>query len=293
MKYRKNFCRSVSSLLWIVWTVSLLAGWAPVRAQRVDTVSVYSPSMDKQVKNLVILPEGYEADPARRYPVVYLLHGYNNRYDSWLRKTKPELPRTATAYGTIVVCPDGCVDSLYRTIRSRCGRAITGYSMGGHGALWLAFRHPDVFGACGSMSGGVDIRPFPNNWKISEQLGPYSENPRLWDEHTVIEQLYRVVPFTDRNREVASKEARPVDYSLQPGQLAIVIDCGTEDYFFEVNRQLHERMLYRHISHEYIVRPGGHTHDYWREAVEYHMLFFRRFFDSQEREDVLAGAGRP
>ena len=319
MKYRKNFCRSVSSLLWIVWTVSLLAGWAPVRAQRVDTVSVYSPSMDKQVKNLVILPEGYEADPARRYPVVYLLHGYNNRYDSWLRKTKPELPRTATAYGTIIVCPDGasswywdspvdprsryetyvsaelvsCVDSLYRTVRSRCGRAITGYSMGGHGALWLAFRHPDVFGACGSMSGGVDIRPFPNNWKISEQLGPYSENPHLWDEHTVIEQLYRVVPFTDRNREVASKEARPVDYSLQPGQLAIVIDCGTEDYFFVVNRQLHERMLYRHISHEYIVRPGGHTHDYWREAVEYHMLFFRRFFDSQEREDVLAGAGRP
>ena len=107
MKYRKNFCRSVSSLLWIVWTVSLLAGWAPVRAQWVDTVSVYSPSMDKQVKNLVILPEGYEADPARRYPVVYLLHGYNNRYDSWLRKTKPELPRTATAYGTIIVCPDG------------------------------------------------------------------------------------------------------------------------------------------------------------------------------------------
>ena len=133
-------------------------------------------------------------------------------------------------------------------------RAITGYSMGGHGALWLAFRHPGVFGACGSMSGGVDIRPFPNNWKISEQLGPYSENPRLWDEHTVIEQLYRVVPFTDRNREVASKEARPVDYSLQPGQLAIVIDCGTEDYFFEVNRQLHERMLYRHISRVY--RPA-------------------------------------
>lgn len=52
-------------------------GLGPVRAQRVDTVSVYSPSMDKQVKNLVILPEGYEADPARRYPVVYLLHGHN------------------------------------------------------------------------------------------------------------------------------------------------------------------------------------------------------------------------
>ena len=122
--------------------------------------------MDKQVKNLVILPEGYEADPARRYPVVYLLHGYNNRYDSWLRKTKPELPRTATAYGTIIVCPDGasswywdspvdprsryetyvsaelvsCVDSLYRTVRSRCdGRS--------RDTAWA------VMARCGSRSG--------------------------------------------------------------------------------------------------------------------------------------------
>ena len=243
-----------------------------------------------------------------RYPVVYLLHGYNNRYDSWLRKTKPELPQTASAFGVIVVCPDGesswywdspvnprsryetyvgtelvaYVDAHYRTLPDRRGRAITGYSMGGHGALWLAFRHPDVFGACGSMSGGVDIRPFPNNWKISEQLGPYAENRAVWDEHTVLSQLYRVVPFTDANREVASTKARPVDYGLQPGQLAIVIDCGTEDYFFEVNRQLHEQMLYYHISHDYIVRPGQHTHDYWRSAVEYHLFFFRRFFDTQQ-----------
>ena len=78
MKYRKSFCRNVSFRLWIVWMAALFVGWIPARAQRVDTVGVYSPSMDKQVKNLVILPEGYDADPARRYPVVYLLHGYNN-----------------------------------------------------------------------------------------------------------------------------------------------------------------------------------------------------------------------
>ena len=187
--------------------------------------------------------------------------------------------RYETYVGTDLVA---YVDAHYRTVPDRRGRAITGYSMGGHGALWLAFRHPDVFGACGSMSGGVDIRPFPNNWKISEQLGPYAENRAVWDEHTVLSQLYRVVPFTDANREVASTKARPVDYGLQPGQLAIVIDCGTEDYFFEVNRQLHEQMLYYHISHDYIVRPGQHTHDYWRSAVEYHLFFFRRFFDTQQ-----------
>ena len=301
-------------------SLALLLCTGTTFAQRVDTVAVLSPSMHKTVKSVVVLPASYDQSPEKRYPVVYLLHGHGGNYAAYVNQTRPQLPQDASNMEFIAVCPDGgrdswywdspadpknryetfvaselvkYIDKHYRTKADRTGRAITGFSMGGHGALWLAFRHPDVFGACGSMSGGVDIRPFPNNWKISEQLGPYSENPHLWDEHTVIEQLYRVVPFTDRNREVASKEARPVDYSLQPGQLAIVIDCGTEDYFFEVNRLLHERMLYRHISHEYIVRPGGHTHDYWREAVEYHMLFFRRFFDSQEREDVLAGAGRP
>ena len=258
----------------VLFAAVLLAA-ASVRAQTVDTVEVYSPSMDKKIKNVVILPAGYDRNAVGRYPVVYLLHGYNNRYDSWLRKTKPELPQTASAFGVIVVCPDGesslvlgqsgqspqplrdlCRDGT----GGLCGCALPdgarppragdyeGTVWAGMAPLWLAFRHPDVFGACGSMSGGVDIRPFPNNWKISEQLGPYAENRAVWDEHTVLSQLYRVVPFTDANREVASTKARPVDYGLQPGQLAIVIDCGTEDYFFEVNRQLHEQMLYYHIS---------------------------------------------
>ena len=168
----------------VLFAAVLLAA-ASVRAQTVDTVEVYSPSMDKKIKNVVILPAGYGRNAVGRYPVVYLLHGYNNRYDSWLRKTKPELPQTASAFGVIVVCPDGesswywdspvnprsryetyvgtelvaYVDAHYRTLPDRRGRAITGYSMGGHGALWLAFRHPDVFGACGSMSGGLDESP--------------------------------------------------------------------------------------------------------------------------------------
>lgn len=164
--------------------------------------------------------------------------------------------------------------------------------MGGHGALWLCVPASRRF-----RSVRIDERRRRHS-AFPEQLEDQRAARTLFRKSALVGRAYgdrAVVSRSCRSRTVTGKSLPrrpgPVDYSLQPGQLAIVIDCGTEDYFFEVNRQLHERMLYRHISHEYIVRPGGHTHDYWREAVEYHMLFFRRFFDSQEREDVLAGAG--
>ncbi|MEE9361187.1 MAG: alpha/beta hydrolase-fold protein [Cellulophaga sp.] len=55
------------------------------------------------------------------------------------------------------------VDSNYNTDTTKSSRAISGLSMGGHGAFYLAFKHQDVWGATGSMSGGLDIHPFPKN----------------------------------------------------------------------------------------------------------------------------------
>ena len=97
----------LKTLLRLLPVVCLLCCTVTLHAQRVDTVEVFSPSMRKPVKNLVITPADYDRQPGKRWPVVYLLHGYNNRYDGWLRKTKPELPASATAFGMIFVCPDG------------------------------------------------------------------------------------------------------------------------------------------------------------------------------------------
>ena len=250
-------------------------------AQQVDTVEVKSAAMNKEFKCVVVLPAGYDENPQQRYPVVYLLHGHGGRYNSWI-KLKPELPQIASQRGMIFVCPDGknswywdspvnpgsrfetyvakevpaYIDKNYRTRAEPKGRAIAGLSMGGHGALWLAFRHPDVFGACGSMSGGVDIRPFPKNWHMAESLGSYDKHPDVWDQHTVIGQLYRV----------------------KPGSLAIIVDCGTEDFFYEVNQELHRQMLYRNIKHDFITRPGAHTGQYWANSILYQVLFFDSFF---------------
>ena len=237
---------------------------APSFAAKVDTLLVNSPSMNKDVQVVVVTPDAALGKKAVACPVIYLLHGYGGNAKTWIG-VKPDLPQIADEKGIIFVCPDGknswywdspkdpsyryetfvsselvkYIDGHYKTIADRKGRAITGLSMGGHGAMWNAIRHKDTFGAGGSTSGGVDIRPFPLNWDMSKQLGEFAYNKKVWDEHTVINQIDKI----------------------ENGDLAIIIDCGEADFFLNVNKDLHNRLLARKINHDFITRPGGQTGD--------------------------------
>ena len=83
-----------------------------VSAQSVDTVAVWSESMKKDIKNVVITPAAYQTDKDARFPVVYLLHGATGDYTNWIEKA-PFLPELASRYGMIIVCPDGNTHSWY------------------------------------------------------------------------------------------------------------------------------------------------------------------------------------
>jgi len=61
---------------------------------------------------------------------------------------------------------------------------------------------------------------------------------------------------------------------------ALIIDCGTEDFFFNVNKNLHEQLMYRNIPHDFITRPGSHNWAYWSNAIQYQLLFMHNFFAS-------------
>jgi S-formylglutathione hydrolase FrmB len=250
-------------------------------AGKVDTVDTYSASMKKSIKAVVIVPDSYST--AKTYPTVYILHGHGGNYANWIQRT-PELMKYADQHDVIIVCPDGNVsswyfdspvdpawkyetyvskelvkyiDDRYKTIKDKKGRAITGLSMGGHGALYLAFRHQDVYGAAGSMSGGVDIKPFPLNWNLSKRLGTYAQSPENWKNNSVID----------------------LTHLLSPGGLSLIIDCGKEDFFYQVNVALHEKLMYNNIPHDFIIRPGAHNWDYWKNAIGFQMLFFKNFFN--------------
>ncbi|RYZ94696.1 MAG: esterase family protein, partial [Sphingobacteriaceae bacterium] len=132
----------------------ITAVFTNARAAVVDTALTYSAAMKKNIKAVVIKPDGYNKD--QTYPVLYLLHGYGGNYADWISKV-PAIKNLADQYKFIIVCPDGnfgswyfdspvdpawkyetyvatelvtYIDKNYSTIKNRSGRAITGLSMG-------------------------------------------------------------------------------------------------------------------------------------------------------------------
>lgn len=254
------------------------------RAAVVDTVWVESKTMKQSYRCVVITPSVSDSAPTR-FPVTYLLHGYSGWYANWIIRV-PSLQQYADQFRMIIVCPEGknswymdspvndsirwetyvakeipaYIDAHYPTIAHRNARAITGLSMGGHGGLYLGLRNSAVFGACGSMSGGVDLRPFKKNWELNKLLGDSSQNAQQWEDHSVINLVDRY----------------PKD------SLAMIIDCGVDDFFFKVNEDLHQKLLTLKIAHDYITRPGKHDWKYWTNAIAYQLLFFSRYFNTQK-----------
>lgn len=254
------------------------------KASQIDTVLVESKSMHKSISNLVIIPDSYNSNKAG-FPVLYLLHGFNGDYLDWINRV-PEIESYADRYNLIIVCPDGgtsswyfnsiideksqyetyiakelvdFIDENYKTFQDRKGRAITGLSMGGHGAFYLAFKHQNIYGATGSMSGGLDFRAFPKSWNISKRLGDFEKNKEIWDQNTVINMINQ----------------------LKGDYLKLIFDCGVDDFFYDANISMHKKLKEKNIPHEYIERPGDHNWEYWANSIKYQLLFFDAFFNSK------------
>lgn len=272
--------------------LALLCG-SRAAAARIDTLSLDSRVLNRPVTVVAVLPDGAsEHHPA---PLLLLLHGYGGDAFSWL-KIKTGLPALVDRTGIALLCPDGGqswymdspVDTTSRyesflvgelipyadahlpVARDARHRAVAGLSMGGFGAMRLGLLHPDLFGAAGSMSGGLDIRPFPGRWELDRLLGRQSESPENWERMTPI----NLIPQLDPARTPA-----------------LIIDCGYDDFIFEVNRAFHRELRRRGIPHDFCVRPGEHELSYWANAIDYQMLFFSKFFAAADAEEERAFDG--
>jgi S-formylglutathione hydrolase FrmB len=259
---------------------------------KVDTIQVYSPAMQKTLRAAVTTPDSY-SEGSQQYATLYLLHGGSGAFGDWHHKTtEPDLlHRLANQYNLIIVTPgvgpasyyydspllDSVryetylikelipeIDKTYRTLAQKESRAITGLSMGGHGAIVLSAKYPDLFVAAGSMSGVMNIDT--RMWKVPAEF----RNLRQEGQKIMLGEITYDSPFS-------SYTAVGLVKKIHENGLALILDCGTDDFLIETNRQMHQLLLDQKTPHEYTERPGAHTWEYWTEALPVHVLFFDKY----------------
>jgi S-formylglutathione hydrolase FrmB len=297
------------SLLPLTFLAALFLGFlfagSPVAAQsRIDCNAMNSRILKQVVHYCVYLPAGYDAGaaehPARRYPVLYFLHGLGDNeqtlFNSGGWTLLDDLRHQHKMGDFLIVAPEGRrsfyinsadgfvryddfflqefmphTEDKYRVRAGRAGRAISGISMGGYGALRLAFAHPELFSAVSAQSAAL-ITESPQQLDSAQRagtqlgglLGAVFGNPinvPHWNENS---------PFF-----LAKKNA------LSLRKLAIYFNCGQDDnYGFEKGaEQLHDQLQKQGVAHEYHAYPGDHGLAYFlshfAEVMEFHSRAFR------------------
>ena len=232
----------------------------------------------------IYLPPGYEDEPNRRYPVLYLLHGAWGWEFDWATKgsaceTAGRMISAGEVEPHIIVMPNdglagvgslyvnwrgarpryedwitrdlvGLVDSQLRTIPEREGRCIGGLSMGGYGATNLGLRNRALYRSITSHSGFFDVRG------LSELFQP------VYDHALGSPERIRA------NNPIEYVEDIPAEEMP-----ALLFDCGTEDFLYQGNVAFAERLKELGLPHTYREHPGAHTWEYWSEHLVDQLVF--------------------
>jgi len=279
--------------------------------------SMVMPSriLKQDVHFSVCLPKDY-FDSKKSYPVVYLLHGLGDNEASWLEYGQiSQYADKAIADGEIkpmiFVMPEAFrtyyvndykgsflyqdmfvkelvpyIDSLFRTIADRQYRALMGYSMGGFGALNLHLKHSNVFGTAVPLS--ISVR-------TDEQY--MSEDASGWDDQWG--RLFGEPGFKGKDRITEYYKQNSPFYILSKmsaseiKKLNIYIDNGDkEQTLCRSNEELHILMRNQNIQHEYRVRNGGHSFQYWCSALPNALRFISDAFAGKPyRGDITSTTG--
>ena len=257
-----------------------------------------SAVLGEDISYNVYLPAGY-AGTAKHYPVLYLLHGRGDSMSAWTQvKGKldamiadgripptiaimPDAPwssrasyyvdsayrgadpgrKVETAFTTDLIQN---VDSTYRTIPSRDGRVIGGYSMGGYGAMRYSIAHPDLFAASIVLSPAVYF-PTPPSDSSTREFGAFGQGQSLFSVANYLKLNYpsELPRFSATNLPSHMFIAVGDDEYQNP---------NPADYTHDLDFEAH--ILYKwaehtpHLSSELRVLNGGHDWDVWAPAFE-------------------------
>jgi putative tributyrin esterase len=290
-----------------VAAMCLLLALSVSAQSRIDCTAMKSQILDRSVRYCVYLPSGYDGSanehPPRRYPVLYFLHGLGDNEQTLFNTggwtLLDDLRRHGKMGDFLIVAPDGRrsfyvnsadgsvrysdfflrefmpqIEHKYRIRPGRAGRAISGVSMGGYGALRFAFAEPDLFSAVSAQAAAL-ITQSPAELDAASSsgaqligvLGPVFGRPisapanaRHWADNN---------PFLLARRHAAALHS-----------IGIYLNCGQNDnYGFEKGAaQLDAELSKEGIRHQYHAYPGDHSLTYFlshfAEVMEFHSRLF-------------------
>jgi S-formylglutathione hydrolase FrmB len=294
--------RSTVGVLAATFFVTLLAASSAFAQERADCRMFRSALLNSSVRYCVFLPASYSTPEAKakRYPVLYLLHGLGGNEQSaavsgeWTELQ--DLRRDHKVGDFLVVAPDGW-DTFYinsrdgktlygdfflrefmpfieRTYRVRAGRAsrgISGFSMGGYGALHIGFAHPELFGSISAHSAAL-MRDPPQGVNAGASAG----NPAA----RILTNVFGN-PIDQKFWDLNSPLRLARKNSTLLAKTKIYFDCGTEDSY-GFNRgasELDQALNSLKITHEFHLYPGGHSVSYLRAHLEASYEFHWRIFE--------------
>ena len=288
--------RKIWTLLFLCCVACVARAQFPGPHSRVLTDSIYSQTLQAWRAYTVYLPQSYDADPARRYPILSLLHGVMGTNLGWFRDQRAnevadQLMASGEACEMIIVSPNAGgnpptkfqngyfnmpgwayedffyneflphIEKTYRVVGDKQHRAIAGLSMGGGGTTSYAQRHPDLYCAAYAMSALMDI-PAVGAMPAQNPDDMMGKLNRSVQEHSCIK-------YVQEADEARRAQLRTVQW---------YVDCGDDDFLLERNMEFVVAMRQAGIPLQFRVRDGGHTNEYWHTALFTCLPFVSRCF---------------
>lgn len=286
-----GFAQTPNALATTVWVNPPKAGSLPAG---VTHHTYYSGSMRHDVGYLIYLPPAYNSEPARRYPVIYNLHGAGGNelhgqlaaevlQEGILAKRLPPMILVMPNGGKQTMYKDSAdgkymgettiireliphIDKTYRTIASRQGRAIEGFSMGGRGSTRLAMKYPDMFCSLFNQAGNV--------YHTSEQYDP--SKPDLYPNNYLGKDKQSYI-----DNDAYLLLAKNLDRIK--GKMRIQIMCGTrDDGHIATVREYHQALLKAGVDHTY-TEVEGLAHEQAKMIGLYRATWFQYHAESFAR----------
>jgi len=286
--------RHLRFFLYLLYFHCLLTIPSSFASGRVECNTIPSKVLARGVPYCIVLPASFDADKAKHFPILYELHGLGDNEQffvhSGLWNLVEDQRETGKLKDFLIATPAGgasfyinskdgkvryeefllreffpFIEKKYRVSPGRGNRAISGVSMGGYGALHLAFRHPQLFVAVSAHSAA-----------LIEKLPAFLSTPQS-PRSRVLGAVFGIPPDTAFwNANSPLELARTANLS----GLKIYFDCGDQDdYGFDAGATALDKILTgRKISHEFHIYPGRHDPAYFAAHIPASLAFHSRLF---------------